>query len=183
MQVWKQLQQHLPGNRREQQGARQSSTLPTSSKSSSVRISDSAERRTSASTFYVAVSDDSYDDSATSVMGSETNEQRCAVDRNSDDGQSQNQVNSPASDRTGNRKPPSGDVLKPTVLPKPNKLKVPSLQQQQQLELANGASVLTGGLVMSCRGTLYPLRYAPPVTQREQETTASVVKPLLPVCF
>jgi len=182
MQVWKHLQKQLPGNRGDQEVHKELPPSPPSLSTPSICLGDSGERRTSASTFYLAYNDDDNDESGKSIMTTMSSKCNNALDSNSAQSQSQTPINTSTSHTDRNRNTTTADV-KPIVQPKPNKPKKP----QQQQQLADGAADIrqkqSPALVMRSTDTLYPSEFVPSAEQPVQERTPSAAKPLPPVCY
>ena len=174
MQVWKHLQKQLPGSRGSQQADKELPPSPSASSTSSVCLSDSTERRTSASTFYIAFSDDDNDKSEISIMSTKSSKHCHIADSNSAQSQSHTATDSHTDSE---RNPPAADVHS-TILPKLSKPKKPLQRQQLVTDGAADSQKHKTALVMRSKGTIYP-----PPKEPAPEAPSTAAKPMPPVCY
>jgi len=188
MQVWKHLRKQLHGNRREYQVGDNLTFSSSSSSSSSLHVGGFVKQQTSASVFYVPIDDS--DVSVISLTGTQPDSRSCFMEKVSVKDRVRTLTSLAAShvNSDSNSRPVSTDVVKPTLLPKPNKAQKPDHHEQQQQERVADPAVTESrkqyaGLIMCPRHTLYPSSCsAPSAPASAQETTSSVTKPLPPVC-
>jgi len=184
MQVLRLLQKQLHWSRREQQASDNLSFSSSPPSSPRLQISGFVKPQASTSIFYVPIDDDNGDVSVISLSGGQSR----IMDRNSGKAREQTTANSATSCTNNDSSSASADVIKPVLMPKPVKSQKPGLPHQQQHQQITDTAVNESpqqndaGLVRCRRGSLFP-PCSTPARELAQETTSTLTKPLLPVCY